>query len=114
MRMDSFAPSKVPTLWRGSNLRGEVALHFQPPPPTTHDHKEVNMKTQTIHTNEMTPRPFFGRLANQTTHNPTGAVAILPVATTCDQKEVTMKTQAIAPKTGIETSTPNQQPKGQT
>ena len=72
------------------------------------------MKTQTIRTNEMTPQPFLGRRANQTTHNPTGAVSLLPVATTCDQKEVTMKTQAIAPKTGIETSTPNQQPKGQT
>jgi hypothetical protein len=72
------------------------------------------MKTQAIHTNEMTLQPFLGRRANQTTHNPTGAVSLLPVATTCDQKEVTMKTQAIAPKTGIETSTPNQQPKGQT
>src|ERR1019366_9338473 len=96
MRMDSFAPSKVPTLWRESNLRGEVALHFQPPPPTTYDHKEVNMKSQTIHTNEMTPRPFFGQSANQTTHNPTGAVSLLPVATTCDHKEVNMKKQAVA------------------
>ena len=99
--MDSFAPSKVPTLWRESNLRGEVALHFQPPPPTTYDHKEVNMKTQTIRTNEMTPQPFLGRRANQTTHNPTGAVSLLPVATTCDQKEVNMKTQAIARNTQV-------------
>jgi hypothetical protein len=27
-------------------LRGELAPHLQPPPPTTPDHKEVTMKTQ--------------------------------------------------------------------
>ena len=74
---------------------------LQPPPPTTHDHKQVSMKTQTIRTNEMTPQPFLGRRANQTTHNPTGAVSLLPVATTCDQKEVNMKTQAIARNTQV-------------
>jgi hypothetical protein len=51
------------------------------------------MKTLAIHTNEMTLQPFFGRFANQTTHNLTGAVSASTVATTHDQKEVTMKTQ---------------------
>ena len=51
------------------------------------------MKTQTIHTNEMTLQPFFGRLANQTTHNLTGVVSDPTVATTPDHKEVTMTTQ---------------------
>src|SRR5664279_4764354 len=92
MRMESFAPSKVPTLWRESNLRGEVALHFQPPPTTTYDHKEVNMKTQTIHTNEMTLQPLFGQLANKT-HNLTGIASTSTDATTHDHKEVKMKSQ---------------------
>ena len=51
------------------------------------------MKTQTIRTNEMTLWPFFGRLANQTTHNLTSAASTLTDATTYDHEEVTMKTQ---------------------
>jgi subtilase family serine protease len=51
------------------------------------------MKTQTIHTNEMTLQPFFGRPANQATHNLTSAVSAPTVASTYDHKEVTMKTQ---------------------
>jgi hypothetical protein len=51
------------------------------------------MKTETIPTNEMTPRPFLRRLANETTHNLTSAVSASTVAITHDHKEVTMKTQ---------------------
>ncbi|MFI5117136.1 MAG: hypothetical protein ACHP8B_10615 [Terriglobales bacterium] len=51
------------------------------------------MKTQTIPTNEMTLQPFFGRPANQTTHNPTGTGSHSTVATTHDHKEVAMKSQ---------------------
>src|ERR1035437_1578079 len=54
------------------------------------------MKTQTIHTNEMTPRPFFGGAANQTTHNLTSAAQLSAVAATHDHKEVNMKTQTLA------------------
>jgi hypothetical protein len=54
------------------------------------------MKTQTIHTNEMTPRPFFGGPANQTTHNLTSAARLSAVAATHDHKEVNMKTQTLA------------------
>ena len=54
------------------------------------------MKTQTIHTSEMTARPFFGPFANQTTHNPTSAARRSTDATTHDHKEVTMKTQVNA------------------
>ena len=50
------------------------------------------MKSQTIHTNEMTLRPFFGRLANKTTRNPIGAARLSTVAPTHDHKEVAMKT----------------------
>ncbi len=49
------------------------------------------MKTQTIRSNEMTLQPFFGRRANQTTHNLTGAASASTVATTHDHKEATMK-----------------------
>jgi hypothetical protein len=51
------------------------------------------MKTLAIHTNEMTLQPFFGRLANQTTHNLTSVARLSSVATTHDHKEVTMKPQ---------------------
>jgi len=51
------------------------------------------MKTQTIRTNEMTLRPFFGRPAPKTTHNPTGAASVSAFATTHDHKEVTMQPQ---------------------
>ncbi len=44
------------------------------------------MKTQTIRNNEMTLRPFFGRLASQITHNPIGAAST--VATTHDHEEI--------------------------
>jgi hypothetical protein len=52
------------------------------------------MKTQAIHTNEMTLQPFFGRLANQTTHNLTGVVSATTDATTNDHKEVIMKSRS--------------------
>ncbi len=51
------------------------------------------MKTQMIPTNEMTPRPFCGGLADQVTHNLTIVASGSAVATTYDHKEVTMKTQ---------------------
>ncbi len=51
------------------------------------------MKTQTRSNNATTPRPFFGRLANETIPNLTGAGLGLAAVLTHDQKEVTMKTQ---------------------
>jgi hypothetical protein len=51
------------------------------------------MKTQAIHTNEMTLLPFSGRLANQTTHNLTSVARLSTDATTHDHKEVNMKKQ---------------------
>ena len=59
------------------------------------------MKTQTIHTNEMTPRPFFGRPANEATHNLTGVARLSAVATTHDHKEVNKKSHAIAEKAQV-------------
>ena len=50
------------------------------------------MKTQTIHTNEMTLQPLFGQLANKT-HNLTGIASTSTDATTHDHKEVKMKSQ---------------------
>lgn len=57
------------------------------------------MKSQTIHNNELTLRPFFG-LANQTTHNLTSAASTSTDATTYDHKEITMKTQTTKPNAG--------------
>ncbi|MGB8771283.1 MAG: protease pro-enzyme activation domain-containing protein [Candidatus Korobacteraceae bacterium] len=51
------------------------------------------METLAIHANEMTLKPFFGRLADETTHNPTSAGLAVTAATTHDHKEVNMKTQ---------------------
>jgi hypothetical protein len=51
------------------------------------------MNPQTLSNNAMSSRPFFGRPANQTTHNPTGTGSHSTIATTPDQKEVTMKSQ---------------------
>ena len=48
------------------------------------------MKTLAIHANEMTLKPFFGRLADETTHNPTSAGLAVTAATTHDHKEVNM------------------------
>ena len=57
------------------------------------------MNPQTIHTNEMTLRPLFGRPANQTTHNPTGTGSHSTIVTTHDHKEVAMKSQNTKPNT---------------
>ena len=59
------------------------------------------MKSQTIRTNEKTLRPFFGRPAPKTTHNPTGAASVSTVATTHDHKEVNMKTQVDEQRNGV-------------
>ena len=52
------------------------------------------MKTQAIHTTQTILQPFFGRLANQTTHNLTRVARLSAVATSHDHKEVTMRSQA--------------------
>ncbi len=54
------------------------------------------MKTRTVRTNEMTQRSLFGRLANESAHNLTGADSTSIVATTPDHEEASMKTQLLS------------------